>query len=74
MSSRPQCFYLSVRTPLPLGVLAYASDPDSDAETSSGDDIHGEFGFGGLGDDLFLSVVVSVGVRGPQGWRCSWLL
>lgn len=49
MSSRPQCFDLSVRTLLPLGVLAYASDPDSDAETSSGGDIHVEFGFVAFG-------------------------
>lgn len=70
MSGPPFFFFFS-----PSDVLVYTSAPDSDAELRGKDGIHVERRYAVYGEDSErnLCVVVTVGVRGPQGWRCSWL-
>lgn len=60
---------------VPPDVLVYTLAPDSDAELRGKDGIHakGDLLYMEDSERIFLSVVVTVGVRGPQGWRCSWL-
>lgn len=78
MSWGPQCLPVLFQIPffsLP-DVLVYTQAPDCDAELKGKDGIDVDIRFFLVYTEDFesisLSVVVAVGVMGPQGLRCSW--